>query len=253
MRSTPERLYLDLGRLIADMPDLASDANTRELQSWLASANALLKSTGSLAEALRLRVACENLEGPLRARNAKTIANILHRALVKAEANAPREMRGSVVLLEGDIETYRAMRKLLITTGSDALLVEPEATGKLLADYAILVPERATVRLLADEAQYRPSLTTGIQRWQQRFGRTRHLVVRLASANSLHERLVLLDSDRGWILGAPFSDLAKRTHTALLRMRPEEEARKIALYSEIWAEAEPLSPSTEGPIELTND
>jgi hypothetical protein len=31
-------------------------------------------------------------------------------------------------------------------------------------------------------------------------------------------------------------------HTTLVRMRPEEEARKIAVYAEIWEEAKPLSP-----------
>jgi hypothetical protein len=241
MQLTPERLYFDLGRLIADMPELASAPMTRELQSWLASANALVKSSGALAEALRLKVACENLDGPLRDRNAETIASILHRAFVKAETNAPREVRGSVVMLEGDLQAYKAVRKLLGATNSDALLVDPDAGGKLLADFAILAPERATVRVLADEARYKPSLITGIHRWQQRFGSGRDLKVRLASANSLHERLVFLDDARAWVLGAPFSELAKRPHTALIRMRPEDEARKIAVYSEIWGEADPLA------------
>jgi hypothetical protein len=43
-------------------------------------------------------------------------------------------------------------------------------------------------------------------------------------------------------LRVSFSQLAKRTHTTLVRMRPEEEARKIAVYAEIWEEAQPLSP-----------
>ena len=106
-----------------------------------------------------------------------------------------------------------AMRRLLATATSDALLVEPDAAGKILADYAILAPERVTVRLLADEAQYRPSLIGGVQRWQQRFGDNRNLMVRVASANTLYERLILLDGGRAWVLGAPFSHLAKKdTH-----------------------------------------
>ena len=151
MQLTPERLYFDLGRLIADMPDLASAPMTRELQSWLASANELVKSSGGLAEALRLKVAGQNLDGPLQDRNAEMIAGIVHRAFAKAETNAPREVRGSVVMLEGDLQAYKAVRKLLGTTNSDALLVDPDAAGKLLADYALLAPERATVRVLADE------------------------------------------------------------------------------------------------------
>jgi hypothetical protein len=242
MLLTPEKLYFELGRLIAEMPELASGPITPEVQRWLASANALVKSSGSLTEALQLTVACENLDGLLRARNAETIINILYRVFVKAEVNAPREVRGSVLLIGGNLDAYMAMRRLLATATSDALLVEPDAAGKILADYAILAPERVTVRLLADEAQYRPSLVGGVQRWQQRFGDSRNLMVRVASANTLYERLILLDGGRAWLLGVPFSHLAKRTHTTLVRMRPEEEARKIAVYAEIWEEAKPLSP-----------
>jgi hypothetical protein len=65
-------------------------------------------------------------------------------------------------------------------------------------------------------------------------------MVRLAAANTLFERLVLLDDERAWVVGAPFSQLAKRAHTTLVRMRPEEEARKIAVYAEIWNDAKPL-------------
>jgi hypothetical protein len=109
----PEKLYLDLGRLIAETPELASGPITPEVRRWLAIANSLIKSSGSLTEGLQLAVACENLDGPLRARHAETITNILHRTLVRAEENAPREIRGSVLLIGGDVDAYRAMRQLL--------------------------------------------------------------------------------------------------------------------------------------------
>ena len=238
----PERIYLELGRLIAEMPELASGPITPEVERWLASASALVKSSGSLAEALQLAVACENLRGPLRARNAETITNILHRVLAKAELDAAPEIRGSVLLIGENFDSYMALRQLLGTATTDALMVEPDAVGKVLADYAILAPERVTVRLLADEARYKPSLIAGVQRWHRRFGDRRNLMVRLAAANTLHERIILLDGGRAWVLGVPFSDLAKRAHTTLVRMLPEDEARKIAIYAEIWEEAEPLSP-----------
>ena len=242
---TAEKLYLELGRLLAQMPDLASGSITPEVQRWLASADAVIRSSGSLAETLRLRIACENLEGPLRTRNAETITSILHRVLAKAELDAPPEMRGSVLLIGANFDSYVAVRQLLSTAAADALLVEPEASGKFLADYAAVAPERVTVRLLADEAQYKRTLSTGVQRWQQWFGSRRNLIVRLASANTLHEQLILLDGDRAWVLGVPFSDLAKRIQTSLVRMRPEEEARKIEVYAEIWEKARPLPPTNE--------
>jgi hypothetical protein len=239
MLLNPQNLYFELGRLLAQMPDLTSGRLTPEIHRWLASANALLRFSGSLADALQLKVTCENLDSPLRARNAQMIVNILHRVFAKAELDAPREVQGSVLLIGKSLHAHMAMRQLLRTASNNALLVAPDAVGKILADYAILAPDRVTIRLLADEAQYKPSLIAGIARWEQRFGDQRNLLVRLASANSLHERLILLDCSRAWVLGVPFNELSRRAHTALVRMRPEEEVRKLAMYAEIWEEAKP--------------
>src|SRR5688572_31568102 len=53
------------------------------------------KSSGSVTEALQLTVACENLDSPLRARNAETITSILHRVLVKAEDRKSTRLNSS--------------------------------------------------------------------------------------------------------------------------------------------------------------
>ena len=74
--------------------------------------------------------------------------------------NSPREVRGSVLLIGENLNAYMAVHQLLGTATNDVLFVEPDAVGKLLADFAILAPERVTVRLLADEARYEPSLIT---------------------------------------------------------------------------------------------
>ena len=52
------------------------------------------------------------------------------------------KFRGSVVLIGESLDAYMTMRRLLATATSDALLVEPDAAAKILADYAILAPER---------------------------------------------------------------------------------------------------------------
>src|SRR5262245_53757603 len=132
MLLTPEKLYFELGRLIGRMPELDSGAVKPEAQRWLQSAIALVGSSGSLADALQLAAATENLDGPLRARNVETITNILHRALAKAELSAPPDVQGSVILVGGDFDAYMAVRQLLGSATTDALLVEPDAASKVL-------------------------------------------------------------------------------------------------------------------------
>ena len=46
MSLTPEQLYLQLGSLVAEMPDLASGPITPEMNQWLGRAAALVEATG---------------------------------------------------------------------------------------------------------------------------------------------------------------------------------------------------------------
>ena len=117
---TPQNLYLELGRLIAGTPELVSGPITPDVRRWLASANALVRSSGSLTDGLQFAAACENLDGPLRGRHAETVTTILHRMLVKAELSSPPELRGSVLLIGEDRDAYTAMRHLLRTATSSS-------------------------------------------------------------------------------------------------------------------------------------
>src|SRR5262249_43818502 len=66
LRMTPERRYFELGRLIAEMPDLGSGPITPDVQRWLANVNALVRSSGNLTDALQFAVACGHLGCALR-------------------------------------------------------------------------------------------------------------------------------------------------------------------------------------------
>jgi hypothetical protein len=132
---------------------------------------------------------------------------------------------------------------VLTTAKADVLLVDPCADAKALTDYAVLASDEVTVRLLADEADHKASLMSAAQRWTQQFGDGRTLMVRLAPANMLHDRLILVDNATAWILGDSFSNLAGRAHTSLVRMPAEAAADKIAACAAAWEEAKPLVPA----------
>lgn len=231
-----EDLYLELGRLMATMPELGSGAVTHEINHWLARVVALLKSSGSLTEAFHVE------DGALRAGKTNMIADIMHRALARAENNAPPSVRGAVIAVGNTLDAYMAVRKVLSTANSDVLFVDPYAGAKVLTDYAVLASEKVAVRLLTNEAEYEESLITAAQRWAQQLERYRELTIRLAAGQTLHDRLILVDSAKVWVLGQSFNTLAKRKHTSLVRMRPEAARRKIAIYGEIWKDAKPLLP-----------
>ncbi len=241
MSLTPEELYFELGRLVAEMPEMATPV-TAEMNNWLARAVPLVQATGGLAEAIQLIAALEHVDGALPARKAQTISDIVHRAFAQVELQAPPAVQGAVIVVDDSFDAYMAVRKVLGTAKTDVLLVDPAAGAKLLTDYAVMAPDKVVVRLLADEAEYNELLMTAAQRWAQKFGSYRTLTARLAPARTLHDRLILVDNATVWVLGQSFNNLARRARTSLVRARPEAAARKIAVYAEIWEWAKPLLP-----------
>src|SRR5262245_197199 len=240
MGLTLEALYVQLGHLLTEIPDLAEGAITAETERWLERAVSLVESSGSLADALQLGVAAGNLSGPLRARNAETIAEIVRRALAKAEPEAPATTQGMFTIAKDPFEALVAVRKILIGAASEVLLVDPHADAKALTDVAVLVREQVVVRLLADEIAYRKSLASAAQRWLRQFGTARPLFVRLAPAGALRDILILVDGVAAWALRQPFSRITRCSYLSLVRIPPDAASAMIAAHAARWDAAEPM-------------
>jgi hypothetical protein len=240
MSPTPEEAYFRLGTLMAELPDLASGPITPEMRAWLRRAGALVQSTGGLADTIQFRVALENFDGILRPRHARTIVAVMQRVLAKAELEVPAESRGAFLSANNAFDVFAAVRRVLNTAQSDVLLVDTDADATALTDYAVLAPDAVAMRLLSS-ARQRASLGAAIRNWQQRFGVSRPLSVRLAAdAATLPDRAILVDNETAWVVGASFSELARDKRTTLMRMPPDAAATKIVAYAEIWQAAEPL-------------
>ena len=240
MALTPEALYLQLGNLVAEMPDLANGPITREVNQWLGRAAALVEEGGDPTSAMRLQNCSEFLNTLNRASNAQAIAAIVHQALAKAELKAPAAVQGTFIATGHFFDAFAAVGRVLGTANTDVLMVDPYADEKALTDFAVLAPDHVSVRLLADQADYKKSLKPAAQRWVQQFGSTRPLAVRLAAAKTLHDRLILVDGKTAWVLGQSFKDMATRSHTSLVQMDPESGTLKIAAYEMTWNAATPL-------------
>jgi hypothetical protein len=241
MAITPEAIYLQLGQLVADMPDLATGPITREMNDWMGRAIALIELADPFAaDIAALKIACRNLNSPIRALNAQAIASIVHQALAKAELRAPVGMRGAFIAAGHKFDAFSAVAEVLAMAKADVLMIDPYADAKALTHYAVLANENVSVRLLADAADYKASLKPAAEFWGQQHGALRPLEVRLAPAKTLHDRLIQLDGSTVWVLGQSFKDLATRSHTSLVRMDPDPAALKIAAYTHLWQVSTPL-------------
>jgi hypothetical protein len=240
MSFTPEEAYFQLGRLVAELPDLAAGPIAPATKAWLERADPLVQVCGGLADIIQLRVAVQNLDGPLRARHARTIAAIVQRALARAEQEAPQESRGAFVTATNAFDVFAAVRRVLASAQVEVLLVDAHADATVLTDYAVLAPDGVAVHLLTGQAEHKPTLNTAARNWLQRFADARPLTIRLAAAQALPDSLILVDSVTAWVLGTPFSDLAKGKRTTLLRLPDEAAQDKASAYAAIWDAARPL-------------
>ncbi len=247
MTLTPEALYLQLGQLIAEMPDLANGPITADVNRWWGRAAALLGATNDIHGEITVRNAAQYLGSANRELNAQIIAACVHQAFAKAELAAPAAVQGAFILAGHRFDVFAAVGKVLSTAKSDVLMIDPYADAKVLTDYALLAPEQVSVRVLADQAFPQPSLEPAARHWASQFGPTRPLSVRMAAARTLHDRALLVDHTTAWTLGQTFKDLVARAHTALTRLEAEPGALKIAAYEQMWAAATPLWLGGAGP------
>jgi hypothetical protein len=245
MSSTPEESYLQLGRLLAELPDLAAGEITPAMKAWLKRADELVQDAGGLADLIQLRVATQNIDGPLRARHARTIGAIVQRALERTEQEVSDDARGAFITATNAFDVFSAVRRVLASAQAEVLLVDVQADATVLTDYAALAPDGVSVHLLTGEGEHRDTLVTAADNWVQRFGDHRPLDIRVAATETLTDSLILVDSVTVWIVGASFSELARgelqrNKRTTLMRLTPDAAAGKAALYGALWDGAEPL-------------
>jgi hypothetical protein len=235
---TTEAIYLRLGSLIADMPDIKVDP-TPETHRWVAQVLALIEAS-KLVDTMSIatfQVVAQHLQGPLRDANWSAILAIAHLALARVELHAPAELQGAFIAAGHAFDAFAAVGKALGTATGDVFIVDPYAEAKLLTDYAVLAPETVSVRVLT-EATYRKALKPAAEHWRQQMKQA--LEVRLGAPRTLHDRLILIDGKTAFVLGQSFKDLATRAHTSLVRMPPDAGKLKIDAYELMWSSATAL-------------
>jgi hypothetical protein len=141
MAMSPEELYLLLGTLIEEMPDLATGPITNDVNRWLGRAVALVQTSGDTANTIALQVASQNLNTAIRAQNAQTIAAIVHTALAKAELAAPAQVQGTFIAAGHTFDALAAVGKVARGAATSVLLVDPYSDERMVTDYVGIAPE----------------------------------------------------------------------------------------------------------------
>ncbi|MFZ3282548.1 hypothetical protein [Pseudomonas sp.] len=241
----PDRLYHELGYLIAEMPDLTTpEWQSNETQRWLGRASAWIEQSGNSVDTVAFNAAvnslCTNPRFPSHIAAVPRLTTILYRALGRAELQASPASRGSFIPVGEIFSAFAALSKILSEATISVMFVDPYADANLLTDFAVLVPDGVITRVLADAGSKKAALAPALKHWVQQYGSERPLEGRLAPDRSLHDRLIIIDERETWSLGQSFNALAARAPTSLIRADLETAQLKIQAHNLIWQTSAPI-------------
>ncbi|PCE41208.1 hypothetical protein COO09_16150 [Rhizorhabdus dicambivorans] len=230
-----------LGDLTARVPNFGTiDAPARDHETllWIGRLLACIEYLGDGADIAFTRVAAQNLGGLTHEGNVTTLLTNLYSALAKAEARLPTAARGTFIGAGNAMDGLAAVARVFGGAAKDLLIVDPYMGERAVMDFIPMAAEGIRIRLLADAASVKPGLNPAVEAWARQYGRTRPLVVRLAPARSLHDRLVLIDGATAWSLTQSLEHLAQRSPASVARLPAEVASLKISFFDDLWAKAQ---------------
>jgi hypothetical protein len=238
-RLDPESVYRQLAALVGKSPSLSSNTYLNdESQRWLARSCALLRASGYEREAESIEYCTDVMLGTVNHSAGVTrIKAMVYRVWAQTELEAPVSLQGSFIPAGGSFDAFSAVGKVLSQASTDVLLVDPYMDDKILTDFVPLAAEGVSIPLLSDEATYKSILGSAVARWKTQYGRGRPVEARLSHPKALHDRSIILDRKKAWILTQSFKDLAARSPATLSLLDADSASLKIGAYEDIWSKS----------------
>ena len=242
-KMSAEALYMQIGRLIEEMPDLtAMGPISPEAHLWLGRAHVLIGEAEGLPGDAEFRDHRNTFERD-RLAGAERITGLLYRALARVETEVPASLADRFIPAGNVFDAMASATRIFGLARAELLIVDPYLDEKILTEFALLAPAGVTLKLLCDAAGYKEAqLTLALRKWVQQYGPTRPVEVKVTSARALHDRLVAVDRKLVWTVGQSFNALAVRAPTSFVKSDPETATLKICAYEEIWNNANSLTP-----------
>lgn len=231
---------MQLGNLVATMPNLTTNPTSPAVQQWLGQAYAHAELVLDATDLTTFKTAAARLETSFGSHYEKSIALLLHRALAKAELKAPISAQGAFIPAGNAFDAFAIVGKVLAAATRDLLIVDPYMDEKALTDFVPLAREGVAIRLLADQAGHKPTLKPAAARWAAQYGIIRPLQARLTAPHILHDRLIAVDGSVVWTLTQSLNAFAARSPATIAHIDPETAAMKIPAYEAMWQAATPL-------------
>lgn len=231
---TPHVLLEKLRALLRIVPPLEGRGQYGDEQySWLGQANALMHEWDEIKSVpFKAAVSCllQNINRP---GNFGTAIAFFHDVIARVENSLPEEV-GQAFGPGAAYDFFRALNDLVSTAKVQLWVVDPYLDASIFDGYMQALQPGVSARLLT--AKYLINVKVAAEKYRVQFGSA----VEARSSNDIHDRVIFVDNNQCWVLGASIKDAALKRPTYLAPVSPDIAAEKRKLYEAIWTAGTPI-------------
>ena len=231
-----EQLRAILADLIATAPPFATtESLSGEESRWLARSEAVLSEVDPVKLTIDFRVARANLLTSFQSR--EELLHPVRTAFYKMELASPFETQGTFIPAGDTWGGYAALVKVLADQCKSILVVDPYLDGHAFCDFIPLAKATDAIQCLTENF-HRQSLDASYERFMRDRVKLETLVeVRYAPSRSLHDRLIIIDCKKVWLVSQSLKDIATRSPASLIAADSELSELKIRHYKALWKDS----------------
>lgn len=231
---TPHVLLEQLRNLLGSIPPLEGRGDyTQEQYKWLGKAKALIAEWSEI-KSIPFNVSVDSLIRNInRQANYGVVVTFLHDVIARLENSLPQD-NAQAFGPGAAYDFFVALNDLASSANTQLFIVDPYLDAEVFDGYLHGLKRGVNVRLLTN--RYVDSVRVAAEKYRAQSGSN----VAVRKSNDLHDRVIFVDDDQCWVLGASIKDAALKKPTYLAPLSTDVVAQKRNLYDTIWAVGEPI-------------
>lgn len=231
---TPQVLLEKLRTLLQSMPPLEGRGQYADPQhTWLGQAKAVMHEWDAI-QSIPFKTAVDGLLRNIdRHGNYATVVAFFHDVIARLENSLPHN-NGQAFGPGAVYDFFRALNDLVSTAKFEIFVVDPYLDAEMFDGYLHALAPHVSVRLLA--AKYLDNVRVAAEKHRTQFGS----IIEARRSNDIHDRVLFVDANQCWVLGASIKDAALKKPTYLAPLAPDVSAEKRRHYEAIWAAGTPI-------------
>ena len=231
---TPHVLIEKLRNLLQSIPPLEGRGDyTQEQYTWLGKANAVMHEWSEI-QSIPFKVAVDCLIRNIDRRgNYGTVVASIHDVIARLENSLPQN-GGQAFGPGAAYDFFKALNDLVASANGQVLIVDPYLDAEIFDGYLQALKPGVSVRLLT--TKYVDNVRIAAEKYRSQFGHA----VELRRSTDIHDRVIFVDNDQCWVLGASIKHAALKKPTYLAPVSADVVVVERKHYEAIWAAGTPI-------------